>query len=149
MCALALQSKLTRVAAYLTVSELALNMIRESTALNDTMAAVSLLDASFTLLQQSSNTEACSSDAAYSTLHDLLHVCLDNDTHSRLQNVKKSLKSVRLKNNLLQLVMRTVNKLLETDAAIMNVSDHRTCTASPLFIYYHDRILGSLIFLTS
>ncbi|CAO0803180.1 unnamed protein product [Mucor circinelloides] len=106
--------------AYLTVSELALNMIRESTALNDTMTAVSLLDASFTLLQQSSNTEACSSDAAYSTLHDLLHVCLDNDTHSRLQNVKKSLKSVRLKNNLLQLVMRTVNKLLETDAAIMN-----------------------------
>src|SRR6478735_2028543 len=92
MCVLALQSRLTRVTAYLTVSELALNMIRESTALNDAMTAVSLLDASFTLLQQSSNTEACSSDAAYSTLHDLLHVCLDNDTHSQLQNVKKSLK---------------------------------------------------------
>ncbi|KAL9539350.1 hypothetical protein MBANPS3_010310 [Mucor bainieri] len=107
-------------AAYLTISELALNMIKESTALNDTMTAVSLLDASFTLLQQSSNTEACSSDAAYTTLHQLLQICMDSNTHSQLQNVNKSLKSARLKSNLLQLVIRTVNKLLETDATIMN-----------------------------
>lgn len=99
-------------------------MIKESTALNDTMTAVSLLDASFTLLQHSSDTETCSSDAAYTTLHQLLHVCMDSDTHNQLANVKKSLKSVRMKNNLLQLVVRTVNKLLEMDATTMNVSDH-------------------------
>ncbi|KAF1800470.1 hypothetical protein FB192DRAFT_1380882 [Mucor lusitanicus] len=106
--------------AYLTISELAIDMIKESAALNDTMTAVSLLDASFTLLQQSPNAEGCSSDAAYTTLHQLLQVCMDSDTHDQLQNVKKTLKSARLKNNLLQLVIRAVNKLLETDATTMN-----------------------------
>lgn len=100
-------------------------MIKESAALNDTMTAVSLLDASFTLLQQSPNAEGCSSDAAYTTLHQLLQVCMDSDTHDQLQNVKKTLKSARLKNNLLQLVIRAVNKLLETDATTMNVSERR------------------------
>lgn len=95
-------------------------MIKESTLFNDIMTAISLLEISFTLLAQISNTETCSIDAAYLTLHQLLHICMDSN-NKELSNVKKSLKSNRLKNNLLQLVIRSTNKLLEVKPSIINV----------------------------
>lgn len=95
-------------------------MVKESTLFNDTMTAISLLEASFTLLEQISSTETCSTGAAYLTLYHLLHICMDGD-NKELPNVKKSLKSNRLKNNLLQLVIRSTNKLLEAKPSIINV----------------------------
>ncbi|CEP11303.1 hypothetical protein [Parasitella parasitica] len=104
--------------AYLRVSELAFDMLKKSSTSSDTAIVVSLLEASFTLLQRRKDAKACSADAAFSILHQLLHVCMGNGGDN-LPNVRKSLKSARSKNTLLQLVIRSVNRLLETDASVL------------------------------
>ncbi|KAI8642330.1 armadillo-type protein [Parasitella parasitica] len=105
--------------AYLSISGLALDMLEKSASSSDAATVVSLLEASFTLLQRRENAKVCCADAAFSALHQLLHVCMDKGGE-KLPNVRISLKSVRSKNSLLQLVIRSVNRLLEADTAILD-----------------------------
>jgi hypothetical protein len=99
-------------------------MIRQASKVDQLTTAVSLLESTFDLLKQRSSTEACSSKESYAILHKLYNICIDKDYDA---NIKQLIRTNRLKNNVLQQVIRALNTLVETDSQIIHVSSPRYC----------------------
>ncbi|KAG1350294.1 hypothetical protein G6F62_003322 [Rhizopus arrhizus] len=87
-------------------------------SINQVMTATSLLDTSLELLKRT----PCEQDITQ-TLIPLLDICLGRQTHTEFDHVKLALKSNRDKNNLLQSVLRTLNKLALIQTTVLQDSE--------------------------
>jgi hypothetical protein len=93
-------------------------MIIEAIKFDDLMTAVSLLETSLILLERSQ--QKLSADT-YSIFISLFNICLNEiDENSSYENVIKLLSTTRQKNSLLQLVTRSIHRLVKISPQIMN-----------------------------
>lgn len=109
---------------------MAMDMIRQASRLDELTTALSLLDATFTLFKRRSTSATCSTAEPYDVLYKLFRICVYKDDND-LSNIKQLVKSNRIKNSVLQQVIRAIDTLVETDPQIIHVSNK--CSLFKLF----------------
>ncbi|KAI7908207.1 armadillo-type protein [Cokeromyces recurvatus] len=134
--------------AYRVIFNMAKEMIKESKKLDDLMTAVTFLDTSFTLLTQNTNTDIHTTiDEAYSILYSLIDLCMYKQKNE-LKHVNEFIKTTRTRNQLTQLVLRTMNTLVQLYPSIMTQKSNYTDIFNVLEdeqLYSDPRVLKSIL----
>ncbi|KAI8077520.1 hypothetical protein BDF21DRAFT_439038 [Thamnidium elegans] len=120
-------------------------MITQAMKMDDLMTAVSLLDTSLLLLSRSSSVQ---DKLPTSILFSLFDVCFLDLINDEYKNVKGLVKTNRSKNNLLQIILRSMDKLVSIEPKIM-VQDHHFTQIFNILgnsVFYSDaRVLKSCL----
>ncbi|KAI9259964.1 hypothetical protein EDC94DRAFT_635351 [Helicostylum pulchrum] len=120
-------------------------MISQAMKMDDLMTAVSLLDTSLLLLSRSSSVQ---DKLPTGILFSLFDACFLDLVHDEYKNVKSLVKTARSKNNLLQIILKSMDKLVSIEPEIM-VRDHRFTQIFNILsnsVFYSDaRVLKSCL----